>query len=232
MGPLINRLLIRKGLPALPSIADRKHPLAGSVKSIPGVSSLKVRSFSNVELVEEEGGGASTVITFTSRWVHRLKDSDLLRMREIMGFCKSFAILFSHGPLTLKMLKAMGHPYGFNGTLRNPVPRQLPKSAQRHVKGSGIRGSVPNLTIVNIQTGDFEAAWASEVYIKDDSIVCKLSNSMEYAWYLAGGTTIMQAHGPFSVAVVRYMSELTLEKNRLIKKASRIVAAEVEVAEA
>lgn len=224
-----------RGLPGLPKLKN-VHPRAGGTISASGTgianihpdlaSSLSVVRVPGLRLEEYGEGGAASILTLKSKNIKHISEADLEPIRKIMGKVKQDAQNLSLGPLTLKILARMGHPYGFDkGTGR---ARKLPVRIG-HVKG--IKGYVTNLAIINIQTGDLHSSWSIEVEKVGDVVECRLINTVEYAWYLAHGTDKMQAHGPWVMAYINNWSRINEAWTEVWKKAGR-KATETRIGEA
>ncbi len=107
----------------------------------------------------------------------------------------------SAGPYTLKTLRALGHPYGRGAAGPRKTPRGL-----RYVKGR--TGSVPNLTQVNVQSGELQRSWRGKVSATPSGVTMTVSNLARHAAYVALGTRKMQAHFPLPYLLVANRSML------------------------
>jgi len=133
----------------------------------------------------------------------------------------------SRGPLDRADLARLGHPYGYGEPgaptwARLQTPRKVPRYAVSgtqmrrvslgHVRG--IRGSVPTMSVVNRDTGEFERDWRWTYTVSGVGITLTFWNERlsgagaPVAWFLLHGTIWMQAHGPWSVVPVRHWPAL------------------------
>ncbi len=118
----------------------------------------------------------------------------------------------SQGPYTERDLIRLNRPYATKNLASRKLPSQFGGKRLNAVKG--IRGAVPNLTIVNKQSGHFAESWESGFRIENGEVIltwrntAKTERGFPYAFALAAGTTKMRAHGPFTYAVIRHMAQM------------------------
>ncbi|HEY0076808.1 MAG TPA: hypothetical protein VGB77_22180 [Abditibacteriaceae bacterium] len=137
----------------------------------------------------------------------------------------------SRGPLTKKDLRRLGHPFGYAKSWAKGdsqfkgrrVPGVVGGKSLNHVKG--VRGSVPSLSVINRQSGDFEKSWHWDWTRDEKGFEVRFWNTQPYAWLLAHGTMRMQPHGPWTYAPLQHLRQLDGEIQRAIRQArSRQIA--------
>lgn len=151
-------------------------------------------------------------------------DVDISGLQALGAMWFNLLKTLSRGPLSLKTLKEMGHPYGYGqgkaltGWDRLKHPRKAPTQPKRSFKG--IRGSVANLDIVNSQTGLFERSWRWSVLQWYGGATLNFWNEAKtkrgapYPWFLFHGSRYVQAHGPWGCVAREMVPKVMVEWRR------------------
>lgn len=197
------------GLPRVASAATKRAPIIGqTVTDIQREhhAPIEIANIPSAKIVPINDGkdGAKVVITLNTRYAAHL--GDLKAVIAVADAMVARAESMSHGPLKAKTLRALGHPYGRDKEGPRRVPKGYGGKSLVHIKG--VRGSVPNLSVINEQTGKLARSWSSEVRKTDSGAVVEIINSTEYSIFLAAGTGRMQAHGPFSFLPATFKGQL------------------------
>lgn len=205
---------------------------------VPWMVSPRVNTREPLKLVEEghpsvtarrEGTDGPTVqeISLQSAYAEELDDSTIAEIRRLAAQWYETLRALSRGPLTLADLRDMGHPYGY-GEKPGGHPREGMRGKKSHpaLFGSGwhakgVRGAVPPLSVVNLQSGDFYEGWSWEVERTPTGILLRFIQAVPYAWYLIHGTYRMQAHGPWKEAADRYLGRVQQIWTQGAREASR-----------
>lgn len=199
--------------------------------SLRTVDTMEVQGAPSINLYLDDDGAAVVSVTRKSKYWEYFLESDKQRIWQIQEEMFHAYQAFSNGSYSLRMLAGLGHPYGY-GRLKVPgteryarrrVPRRAGKKSLGYV--SGIRGSVPTMSIVNRQTGLFYRSWRTERVENSDGYTLKFINSAKsrkgfpYAWGLAVGTRKMQPHGPWTEVATKYLKLLNSAHMRAISRA-------------
>lgn len=164
---------------------------------------LPVATMPSVQIVRRSNGGVSLLIRLNSNYAAMLDDTGIERMAARMTEQMRD---FSHGRLSTKRLRQMGHPYGRSsrGLMRGKLGRGIGRVA-------GFRGSVPNLTIINEQTGVLARSWDYRVRRDAQGVLVNIFNTAPEAWYVIAGTARMQAHGPMAFVLKLWRAAMLSE---------------------
>lgn len=217
------RKLVVPGLPAAPSA---KKPMLGSTTTnlFAPQNETVASGAPSIKLIRQSDGGVVVEIRRKSRFGALIDDGDLSGLKRIAGQMVSRAEAQSQGPLLSRVLAQRGHPYGrgAGGRMRGKLGRigQV----------RGVRGSVPSLSVVNRQSGNFARSWESDVSHDDKGVVIRLSNASKVAGFLAFGTRKSVAHGPFVSAPLLFMPQVDAEWQKIIRSATRRKSMEQDVA--
>lgn len=140
----------------------------------------------------------------------------------------------SQGSYSLEDLRHMGHPYGY-GDKREPLtwrklsrPRDIPRQGW-FVGTSRNRQRITDRDVVNIapdrdgggHTGNLLRRFAVRITRWYGGVTVQIVNTALYAWWLAHGTSRMQAHGPWGVVAQRMLWPLRLAWMQAAKAAWR-----------
>lgn len=171
------------------------------------------------------GANGEAIVLLQRRTAHSafVTNSDLTPLREVMRRVKQDAISLSQGPLSLKALGAMNHPYGRgpwspSGYRRGKLGRL---QAGVRMSRSPSRGGVRNTAVINRQSGALQGKWHYRVQRSKQGVDMILYNTAEYAAYLALGTTRMKAHGPFTSAFLRQFGTINMAWLQITRNAWR-----------
>lgn len=191
-----------------------------------------------------QGPSGNTILNFRLRSQHaRAMDLDPIvdAAREMWRDFRRH----SRGPYSLEELADMGHPYGYGERGSTPSwgrlsdPRKVPRYAEtlegRKSIGHprGIRGSVPNMSVVNKQTEgpeSFEQSWRWSYAQRGDGLTLSFWNERKsetgapIAWFLAHGTIHMQAHGPWETVPRKHWPSIVNAWRQAARKAAQRTA--------
>lgn len=215
-------------VPALPATATPAKPNRGATTTNLSRPQLTA-SMSNapsmkISALDGGRGGVEVVIRRNARFAGIVDKGDVRGMQRLADEMIEQMKNQSQGTLSLKQLRKMGHPYGRNAS-------GLQRGKIRGVGNvRGVRGSVPNLTVVNKQSGAFAGAWKSSVDVDESGVTVRLINTTPYAAALALGTRRMVAHGPFSSVVMRYTSRINSEWQKAVRGAYNRKSVEMDLA--
>lgn len=173
-----------------------------------------------------ENGATVVELTRLSQFTPNMRLTDMVGMQRWSDDVFNLLVNMSRGPYTKKDLAQAGNPYGFDLVLqdgkatkqRRRVPRYINSKSIGHVKG--VRGSVPTMTVINSPSGNFARHWTHEIRVRPDGISMVWRNDatsdkgFPYSWALAAGTEKMQAHGPWTYAVLQYINQIDVEWRR------------------
>jgi hypothetical protein len=165
--------------------------------------------------IHRQGTDGPTVQTVRLRTsnMQYLQPGDLEPLRRVAAEWYRTMVSLSRGPYNRKMLEEMGHPYGYPGAGR-PTWGRLgkPRGYGRLFKVGwamrGVKGFVPPLSVINLDTGNLAEAWYWETEMLPDGVEVRFGNAMPYAFYLAHGTVKMRAHGPWQEVAERLLPAL------------------------
>ncbi|RYX84228.1 hypothetical protein EON83_11065 [bacterium] len=193
---------------------------------------LRVVGRPSLRITREIGG--STVITLR----RNISNMEALSSAD-MEFVQTWgeAVLkhlrdLSRGPYSAARLRAMGHPYGYaESPLKGDAAFKGRKVPRRAGIGNpkGVRGAVPTMSVINSQSGNLARSWSMEWERDERGFEVRFRNSAEYGWYLAHGTTRMQAHGPWTYSPLSHLRKLdsqiqaTIRRARLRQNSERII---------
>jgi hypothetical protein len=206
------------GLPAVRSspLAARSPQVGATITNLDNPSPVaRVQGRPSMKLERLPDGGLRLRIQSNVTRAALLDEADLASLRTIAQNMVSRARAQSQGPLSLKDLRRRGHPYGRNarGLMRGKLGRI------GSVKGA--RGAVPNLSVVNRQTGVFAAAWVAEAGLNDRGPYIDLINESEIAAYLGMGTRRMQAHGPWTHVAINAVPAISSAIQKMVYEGNR-----------
>ncbi len=167
--------------------------------------------------IYQESGTQDTVVSLTrkSQYMAHMEQQDLAELQELLQRELEMFKAMSRGPYSLKLLAAMGHPYGYDGVKNHTrvvrgVARQVMGLSIGHIKGT--RGSVPTMTIANEQSGDMVKAFEARLIQTSDGVILEIRNTAKakktgfpYPWALAASTSKMAAHGPWTYVPMRFL---------------------------
>lgn len=171
---------------------------------------------------------------------------DLSQIRALAAQWYGLLRAMSMGSLTTGDLREMGHPYGYGagtalkGWARLRHPNKVPTQPKRHFKG--VRGSVGNLDIVNLQSGRFLRGWRYSVLPHGQGVTLNFWNEAKspprkgdpggkpYPWFLSHGTVRAQAHGPWNRVATELMPALLSTWRRITHQAYREAVAREQAA--
>ena len=164
----------------------------------------------SVDLYQAPGGDTIQKIELRSQYT---PDVDTSEVEQVAREWTDLLVRMSMGPYSLDDLREMGHPYGYgqpddprtSGWARLFRPRAMP-SMRRHT--AGVRGSMPNRSIINLQSGELLGNWYVRILRWYGGLNILFGNRSEYAWFLAHGTRSMQAHGPWETVARRLLGRL------------------------
>lgn len=219
------------GLPAvrLPGLANKPgfsgQNLGGTITNLYDTSIISPTNFvpvlgvPSMTLTRLRDGGAATVVRRRSQYAKYISPENLAAMQALMERIVAYAVSMSKGPLKDAALAALGNPYG--RSYYNPSGKRRGGLGRLQGRQAG----VSNMAVVNEQTGKFAGSWQGDVSLQGDEVVFMLANVVEYAWWLAHGTTLMKAHGPFTTAMLKFLQELNLLFLKATKEAALLQAA-------
>lgn len=207
-------LLPPRMVPGLPAVGASplavRHPQIGSTMTdisgnVDPLAPIPVASLSTVDIRQRSGGGVSLFMrlhtnyaaTMNMQGLHALAQRMVTQLRNM-----------SRGPLTRRLLAQMHHPYGRD---KGGIGRRVPGFGRRV---AGVRGSVPNLTVINYQTGRLERSWGYSIAPEPQGATVELFNTAPEAWYVTSGTIKMQAHSPLTYVATMFRPELLTEWRR------------------
>ncbi len=198
-------VIAEAGLPRVSgSPLAKRNPNAGATRGQPTKAKpyLDVAAQPSMKLVEARRG-VQTRQRLNTKYAAHLDDKDYDGLRRILKAEQSDAERLSRGPLTLRRLTQMGHPYGRGR--RSGLGRIQPF------------GGVSNRSVANKQSGEFARSWSTDLQSDDHGAMLVLSNDAEYAPFLAFGTSRMKAHGPFTTSPTRHSPAVMREWRRITR---------------
>lgn len=227
--PFANMTPLRApGLPAVTgSPLARRSPRIGSTTTNLSVPDdvADVANQPSMKLFRLPDGGVETRMRRNTRLTGIIDERDLDGLRRIMARIEVQAERQSQGPLSLRQLAKMGHPYGRGSTGR------MRGKLGRIGRVKGARGSVGNLAVINKQSGELARSWKGSVELDAGGVTLSLVNESPVASYLAFGTRRMAAHGPFTSLYVLMLSQINSEWQRTVRQAARRKAMEFQLAQ-
>lgn len=204
------------GLPAVPSVAQaRKAPRIGSTATDLDATAglLDVANAQSVKVRKLPNGGVAIEVRRNIRFPGLIDDHDADGLRRLAADFVDQMKGYSRGPLNARELRRRGHPYG-----RGLQPSGAKRGTIRGIgRVKGMRGSVPDLSIINTNGGEFERAWESSVEVDATGATLTITNSTPYAFYLAAGTGKMKAHGPFTQVPIRNLARINSEWQKIVR---------------
>lgn len=169
-----------------------------------------------------------------TRFAQIIQPGDIAPIEALADNVLALLRNMSQGPLTTKLLREMGHPYGYNLNPRKGwQPRHVPGGiVGRNIgKIKGVRGSVPTLTVINRQSGKLADSWTFDLIRTPDGVTLQWRNTAKtekgnapYPWFLAASTKrdgrpLMQAHGPFAYAPLQSIPQIDIAWRRVAQQA-------------
>lgn len=159
-----------------------------------------------------KGASGDTVQLVHLKTKQDMLDVDQTEIDQIAEEWLKHLRTMSLGPYSLKLLREMGHPYGFGKRGERPSwerlqrPRATPSMGGQ--RNRGFRAPVPDRSIVNLQSGDMYRSWRRQKLQWYGGLNLLFLNPMHYAFYLAHGTYKMQAHGPWQAVAQELLPRL------------------------
>lgn len=207
-------------VPGLPAIPGGRNARQGATQTVLGARRPPFTDVANrpsMKIVEGSNGAIMTVQEMRSKWADFMTEQDLRPVYQLLNEVEAEAKALSHGSVSLKELARRGHPYG----------RGLKHGRKRGRVAPSGRAGVPNMAVVNKQSGRFAESWDTHIQHFKAGIRLVLGNDAPYAAHLALGTKNLRAHGPFSAAMVRKRPAIDAAWSRAAKKAfARAMAAQ------
>ena len=194
------------GLPQLPRLPGRRTETGGTLTQLVNPKPYsEVIGHPSMRVVRTEDGGVQTILKRNAKAAEFMTDADFRKFAAILNDVKAEAIKLSQGPLSLKELRRRGHPYGRGGR-------------RGRIASSG-RAGIPNLAIVNRQSGKLAGAWSVQIKRGKSGADFILENSAQWAAFVALGTKRMAAHGPFTASLQRRLNKLDAAWRQAAKEA-------------
>lgn len=184
----------------------------------------------SINAFADGGRNATVTVDRFSRYFAYFDERD---RREIEALAEEMLTAMKHfsgGPYNKRILRRLGHPYGF-GPGKTKQGRQETRRVARRAAGrsigavTGLRGSAPTLSVINVQSGRLRASWHKSVEWGADGFRLRFWNTARtkrgapYPLYLLGGTGRMQSHGPWNQVPLTYLSRLDSLHRRAIHRA-------------
>ena len=187
------------GLPGGGGVFLTRTDISGNaVASTP----VPVATMPSVKIVQRTGGGVSLLIRLNSNYAATLDAAGIERIAARMTEqCRNM----SHGPLSLRILARLHHPYGRD---KGGIGRRVP-GVGRRVRG--VRGSVPNLSVINAQSGRLARSWDYKITPDDQGLTIDIFNTAPEAWFVTAGTIRMQAHSPVAFVLQLFRAAMLSE---------------------
>jgi hypothetical protein len=168
-----------------------------------------------------------------TQYMSDVQPGDLAGIRALGDAMYEMLKHMSQGPYKTPTLRAMGHPYGFD---QKPGGEVVGRRIARSVRGvgsighvRGVRGSVPDRTVVNEQSGEFLRSWRWNYTLSADGAHLNFwntaktdprsGNPISIGWLLSHGTTRMQPHGPFTYVAAVFVGQFNAEWTRVTQRA-------------
>ncbi len=159
-----------------------------------------------------DGSTVQTVELYSVR-ASQITPDDLAPIHQLARQWYELLRSLSLGPYSQETLREMGYPYGYGARPSAPswakVKTGMPRGYQSLFKRGwamrGVRGFVPPLSVINIQSGRLHRSWHWTITQWYGGLVLTFWNLAPYAWYLAHGTIKMRAHGPWNVVAERLL---------------------------
>lgn len=203
--PDINRLIAARALPGLPAIPRAPRALGQTTTDLARTTPIEVAGLPSVKIKPLEAGdvksGVCIEVSLKTRYGASLSDA-LPALNGVSALMLARYEAMSQGTLSSATLAKMGHPYGRD---KGGVGRRVPRGVG-FVRG--VRGSAPNLTVINRQSGELARSWKREVVKTPSGAILRFTNDSLPAFLLAAGTRRMQAHGPFSYLPATFQSRI------------------------
>lgn len=166
--------------------------------------------YPSVDVYRTPAGRTIQKIILRSQYTQDIDVSGIERLaREWMHYMRFMSL----GPYSLRLLRKMGHPYGYGKAGSAPswerlgAPRRVPRMG-RLAYIRGIRGRVSDRSLVNLQSGEFWRAWSWRLLRWHGGLTLLVLNPTPQAWWLAHGTYRMQAHGPWATVAKRMLPRM------------------------
>ncbi len=180
---------------------------------------MGTEGFPSAEVYQAPGGDTIQKVALNTKYADDIDITEIEQLgREWIGLMRRMSM----GPHSADDLREMGYPYGYGKpadtkggyTPAEPAswdrlsrPRQIPSmGAHRRVRGA--RGSVPNRSIINTQSGGLVANWYFRLMRWYGGVTMLFGNRAFQSWFLAHGTIKMQAHGPWAIVAQRLLPKL------------------------
>ncbi|MBW3637058.1 MAG: hypothetical protein KY445_11455 [Armatimonadetes bacterium] len=178
-------------LPGLPALPKAPRRLGATATDFHRTGPIEVAAAPSITIRPRLAGniksGAVVEVRLRTRYAEELGD-----LRDLHALARQMLERFramSYGPYSAKMLRAVGHPYGRDKGVGRRVPRGMFGRSLGAVKG--VRGSVPTLSVVNRQSGDFAASWSYEAVKAAGGATMRFINDSMSGYLLAAGTRRM-----------------------------------------
>ena len=226
-------------LPGLPldfpvAAPDASPDLGASANYEAGRLSVEAVGMPSLRMYLNDNNNTVASLRRMTNYMEYIEASDLSAMRAIAQGAYFMMKNMSQGPYTLKVLRAMGHPYGFDKVVEDGTIRKVPRRVRRYVPGvgsighaKGVRGSVPNMTVINKQSGNLDRSWRWGFTMDKNGITlnwwneAKSKDGFPYPFALMGGTVKMQAHGPWTYVLARALPDIDREWRAITLRAFR-----------
>lgn len=168
---------------------------------------MAMEHYPSVDVYRTPAGNTVQKVILRSGYAPDIDVSGIERLaREWMRYLRTMSL----GPYSLRLLRAMGHPYGYGerGSKRSwerlGSPRAIPRMGRLgYIRG--MRGRVSDRSIINLQSGDLWRAWDWRLLRWHGGVTLLFTNPTPQAWWLAHGTIYMQAHGPWATVAQRVL---------------------------
>jgi len=184
---------------------------------------LETIGYPSVDVYRAPSGDVIQKVILRTRYMRWI---ELDEIEQIIQDWYDLCRIMSLGPYTLKDLEELGHPYGWGERGSKPswarlrFPRAIPAmGAAAHIRG--LRGRVPDRSIVNIQSGAFYESWYTQLLPWYGGVTILIGNRTFYGWFLAHGTIYMQAHGPWETVARRLLPRMHTAWRRAAYRAWR-----------
>lgn len=218
------QLLSETRFPGLPGEGRRLRYAGATITDLANRAPIEISSMPSATISKRPGGGTNVTLHLKTRYADSL--GDLKHLHAVAKQVVRRMEAQSHGPLKTRQQRALGHPYGRD---KGGVGRKLPRttSGRRIGHVAGIRGSVPDLSVINQQsTNGLATKWGYEIIRTSAGVDLVFFNEADYSFWLAAGTRTMQAHGPWSYVLIVFRSQIrsAWQKDVLIARENYIGA--------
>ena len=199
------------------------RPASDEVSPLPARArrgwSRRMAGAPSVRFIKQEDGGVAIEIDRFTSYDEELEAMDMAPLEEIVHDMVAMFTAMSQGPLSLQELRARNHPYGMGKVVvvNGKLVRRGKLGRIGHARG--VRGSVPNMSIVNKQSANgFASKWSGEVVKQDNGVKLKIENTSPVASYLCFGTTRMTSHGPWEYVTRHFLSRINSAWRRVVRQ--------------